>query len=97
MGLHRYTYAETGGCLQSLRVSVIFTGYTVDVSQTDDIALIGNFLRECHGLIFRMMPGRRGFFKNTLKASLSKSMWDTRATAGAYHERDRGQQFLWML
>ena len=35
-------------------------------------------------------------FKNTLKASLSKLMWDTRATAGAYHERDRGQQFfLW--
>ena len=43
-----------------------------------------------------MLSGRRGFFKNTLKASLSKSMWDTRATAGAYHERDRGQQFFFM-
>ena len=33
MGLHRYTYAETGGgCLQSLRVPVILTGCTVDVS-----------------------------------------------------------------
>ena len=70
----------------------------MDVSQTDDITLIGNFLRECHGVISRMLSGRRGFFKNTLKASLSKSMWDTQATAGAYHERDRGRHFsVWML
>ena len=43
---------------------------------------------------FADAAGTTWVFKNTLKASLSKLMWDTRATAGAYHERDRGQQFL---
>ena len=82
------------GCLQSLRVQAIHTGCTVDVSLTDDITLIGNFLRGCHGVNSRMLPGDVGFVENTLKASLSKSMWDTRVTTGAYHERDRGQFFF---
>ena len=41
-----------------------------------------------------MLPGDVGFVENTLKASLSKSMWDTRVTTGAYHGRDRGQFFF---
>ena len=44
-----------------------------------------------------MLPGDVGFVEDTLKASLSKSMWDTRVTTGACSERDRGQFFLWML
>ena len=45
---------------------------------------------------FTVAARRRGFVENTLKESLSKSMWDTRVTTGACRERDRGQ-FLWML
>ena len=81
------------GCLQSLRVQTIHTGRTVDVSLNNDTTLIGNFLRGCRGVNSRMPPGDVGFVENTLKASLSKSMWDTRVTTGAYHERDRGQFF----
>ena len=64
------------------------------VSLTDDTILIGDFLRGCHGVNSWMLPGDVGFVEDTLKASLSKSMWDTRVTTGAYHERDRGQFFF---
>ena len=69
----------------------------MDVSLTDDTTLIGNFLRGCHGVNARLLPSDVGFVENTLKASLSKLMWDTRVTTGASRERDRGHFFLWML
>ena len=86
------------GYLQPLRAQAIHTGWTVNVSSTDDATSIGDFLHGCHGVNSRLLPGDVGFVENTLKASLSKSMWDTRVTTGACRERDRGQFFfLWML
>ena len=70
----------------------------MNVSLTDDTTSIGDFLRGCHGVNSRLLPGDVGFVENTLKTSLRKSMWDTRVTTGACRERDCGQfVFLWML
>ena len=81
------------GYLQPLRAQAIHTGWTVNVSLTDDTTSIGDFLRGCHGVNSRLLPGVVGFVENTLKTSLSKSMWDTRVTTGACRERDCGQFF----
>ena len=82
------------GYLQPLRAQAIHTGWTVSASSTDDATSTGDFLHGCHGVNSRLLPDDVGFVENTLKASLSKSMWDTRVTTGACSERDRGQFFM---
>ena len=84
------------GYLRPLRAQATHTGWTVNVSSTDDTTSIGDFLHGCHGVSSKWLPGDVGFVENTLKASLSKSMWDTRVTTGACRECDRGQFFFIM-